>query len=47
MLKTTDLILEPLNAGPSTHYERIIGSDNSDDIDALGFEFIVLLEVRG
>ena len=43
--KYTYLVLQPFNSSPSTHNERIVGSDHGDDIDALGLELVVLLEV--
>jgi hypothetical protein len=41
----TELILELVNAGPSAHDKSIVGGENSDDIDTLGLDLIVLLDV--
>ena len=41
------LVFELFNPGPPAHDKSIIGSDNSNDIDTLFFEFVVLGEELG
>ena len=40
------LILKSLKSCPSTHDERIVGSKNGDDVHALCFELVILLQER-
>lgn len=45
MIWTIYLVCQSLNTSPSAQDERIIGSDDSDNIDTLGFELVVLGKV--
>lgn len=40
------LVCQSLNTSPSAQNERIISSDDSDDVDTLGFELVVVGNVR-
>jgi hypothetical protein len=39
------LVCESLNTSPSAQDERVVGGDDSDDIDTLGFKLVVLGKV--
>lgn len=43
---TTHLVLQPQEARPPALDERVVGSDDGDDVDALGFELVDLLQER-
>ena len=47
-MKTKDahLILQPEEPRPSAEDERVVSSDDRDDVDALRLELVVLLEER-
>ena len=42
----THLILQPQKARPTTQDERIVRSDDRDDVDALGLELVEVLQER-
>jgi hypothetical protein len=42
---TIYLVCQPLNTSPSAHDEWVVCSDDSDDIDTLGFELVVIGKV--
>lgn len=39
------LVFEALDTGPCTQYKWIVGRDHGDDVDALPFELVIMLEV--
>jgi hypothetical protein len=41
----TYLVFNAFDAAPATHNEGVISSDDGDDVDAFGFEFVILLDV--
>jgi hypothetical protein len=41
----TNLILEALETCPPAHHERVVGREDSDGVDTLSLELVVLLEV--
>jgi len=41
-----DLVFEALDTRPAAQDERVVGGDDDDDIDSLGLELVVLLDVR-
>ena len=40
------LILDTQDSSPGAHDERVVGSNNSNSIDAFCFKFLVFLDVR-
>lgn len=40
------LVLEALDTSPTTHDERVVGSNDCNDIDAFRLELIIVLEIR-
>lgn len=40
-----DLVLDSLDSAPPAHDICVVGGNDGDDVDAFGFEFVVLLEI--
>lgn len=42
-MENAHLVLQSAEAGPTAHHKRVVGGEDSDDVDAFGLEVIIFL----